>query len=94
MKKIYPRSKQILVKPDSEESRESESGILTPDNVEQEKKSIGTVISVGKEIEDIKKDDRVIYGAYSGERLKFKEGMKEYEFVLLHTDDVLATIED
>lgn len=92
MKKIYPRSKQILVKPDSEESRESESGILTPDNVEQEKKSIGTVIEVGSEIKDISKKDRVIFGTFSGDRIKLKENLKEVEYVILHDEDVLAFI--
>ena len=92
MKKIYPRSKQILVKPDSEESRESESGILTPDNVEQEKKSIGTVVEVGSEIKDISKKDRVIFGTFAGDRIKFKENLKEVEYVILHDEDVLARI--
>lgn len=93
-KKIIPRGKLMLVKPDGEESRESEFGIVTPSNVEQEQKAIGTVIDVGSEIKDVKKGDRVVYGAYAGERLKFKESMKEVDFVLLFDEDVLAIVKD
>ena len=92
--KITPRGKQILVKQDEEKSRESEHGILTPDNVEQEQKAIGTVIAVGPEIKDVKKGDRVIYGAYAGEKIKLAESEEEVDFVLLFDEDVLAFIED
>ena len=91
--KITPRGKYILVQPDGKESRESEFGILTPSNVEQEQKAIGTVLSVGNEIKDVKKGDRVVYGAYAGEKIKFKESSKEVDFVLLHDEDVLAFIQ-
>ena len=37
--KIIPRGSQILVKPDPEKDRKSKSGLLTPDNVEQERKA-------------------------------------------------------
>ncbi len=92
--KITPRGKQILVKPDPEKSRVSEHGIATPDNIEQEQKAIGTVEAVGKDVKDVKKGDRVIYGAYAGEKLKFAESTKEVDFVLLFDEDVLAFIED
>ncbi len=92
--KISPRGTQILVKPDGEESRTSKYGIITPSNVEQEKKSIGTVLAVGPDLKDVKKGDRVIYGAFAGERLKWTEGTEEEEMVLLFDEDVLAFIED
>lgn len=93
-KKIIPRGKQILVRPDDEAPRESEHGIITPSNIEQERKAIGTVLSVGPEIKDVKKGDRVIYGAFAGERMKLKESQKEVDYVLLFDEDVLAFIED
>lgn len=92
--KIRPRAKQVLVKPDPEESRESEHGILTPTNVEQEQKSIGEVIAVGPEIKDIKVGDRVVYGAYAGEKVKLRDSSKDVDYVLLFDEDVLAFIED
>lgn len=92
--KIRPRGKQVLVKPEGEKSRESFSGLVMPSNVEQEQRAIGTVVSVGPEIKDIKKGDRVIYGAYAGEKIKLNEGTKEVDYVLLFDEDVLAFLED
>jgi len=91
--KIRPRAKQILVRPDGEDSRESKHGILTPTNVEQEQKAIGEVIAVGPEIKDIKVGDRVVYGAYAGEKVKLRESTKEVDYVLLFDEDILAFIE-
>ena len=90
--KIQPRKNQILVRPDGEESRELGSGLLLPNAVEQEQKAIGTVIAVGPEISDVKKGDRVIYGAYAGEVIKMREDSKEVEYKLLFDEDVLAFI--
>mgnify|MGYP003395933065 CR=1 FL=1 len=90
---IRPRGKYILVQPDPEKSRVSAHGLVTPSNIEQEKKSVGTVIAVGPEIKDVKKGNHVIYGTYAGERIKQNEGIKEVEYVLLHDDDVLAFLE-
>ena len=91
--KIRPRSKHVLVRQDEDESRESDFGIIMPSNVEQEQKAIGTVIAVGPDIKDIKKGDRVIYGAYAGEKIKLKESSKEVDFVILFDEDILAFME-
>lgn len=90
---VKPRKLQILVKPDGEEARENKFGIITPGNVEQEQRAIGTVLAVGSDITDIKKDDRVIYGAYAGEKIKLKESNKDVDYILLFDEDVLATLE-
>lgn len=92
--KITPRGKYILVEPDGEGPRESEYGILTPDNVEQDKKAIGTVIAVGSEVEGVEKGDRVVYGMYAGEELVFGDTDKDIDYKLLHDDDVIAFIEN
>lgn len=89
-KQIIPRGNQVLVKPKGEESRELDSGLLLPGNVEQEKKAIGKVIAVGPNVPDIKKDDEVLYGAFAGEQIKMKEDKKDVEYVLLFEEDVLA----
>ena len=91
--KIKPRGKQILVTPDPARSRTSSHGLVTPSNIEQEKKSVGTVIAVGPDIKDVKKGDHVIYGTYAGERIKLHDGVKEVEFALLFDEDVLAFLE-
>lgn len=90
--KIKPRAKQVLVKVDPEKSRKSKHGLYTPSNVDQERKSFGTVIAVGSEIKDIKKGDKVLYGAYAGEKLNLDES-KDFDHVLLFDEDVLAFIQ-
>ncbi len=92
--KIIPRAKQVLVLPDPEESRELASGLLRPDNEEQERKAIGTVLAVGPGIDDIKVGSRVLYGAFAGEGVKLKESNKDIDYKLLHDDDILAFIKD
>ena len=92
--KITPRGKQILVQPDGEGSRVSEHGIVRPDSVKEETKAFGTVVAVGPEITDVKKGQRVIYGAYAGEQIQFEGSTKEVDFVLLDDEWVLAFIED
>lgn len=92
--RITPRGKNVLVKPDDSKKRETEGGILIPTNVEQEQKSIGTVVAVGPEAEvkDIVIGDRVMYGTYAGETIKVNEGGKEVEYKLLYDEDVLAFV--
>lgn len=92
--KILPRGKQVLVKPDGEESRTSKSGLSIPDSVEQEKKAMGTVIEVGPEIKDIKVGDHVLYGVFAGEQISFKESAGQIDYVLLFEEDILAFIEE
>lgn len=92
--KITPRGKQVLVRPDEEESRTLASGLVVPSNVEQEQRAIGTVLAVGSEIKDIKVGDRIIYGAYAGEKIRLRESGKEVDYVLLFDEDVLAFLND
>lgn len=91
-KQIVPRKKYMLVKQDEPDAKESEFGLSIPDSEDQEQKAFGTVISVGSEITDIKKNDRVIFGAYAGEELEVKEGHKAIRYRLLYDDDVVAFI--
>lgn len=90
--KIIPRGKYILVKQDDEASRVTDSGLVIPDKVEQERKAVGTVKEVGPDIQDIVEGDRVIYGVFAGEKIQVREKDKEVEYMLLHDDDVLALI--
>ena len=87
---IIPRARYILVKPDKEESRVSEHGIVTPVAVEQERKAIGTVIAVGELVDGLSKGAHIVFATYSGDILK----LKNETFVLVHDDDILAVIEE
>ncbi len=89
-KQIIPRGKQILVKPDIEKEMATSEGVYKPSNTEQEKKSYGSVISVGVEIKDVKKGDKVIFGTFAGDPII----LDEVEYRLLHDEDVLAFLKD
>ena len=88
--KITPRRDQVLVKPDEDDSHVSDHGIIKPDNVEEETKAFGEVVSTGPEVKDLKKGDRVVYGKFAGEQLSVKEKGEEVEYVLLQDEWVLA----
>ena len=92
--KIIPRGKRMLVRRDAAESKVSTYGIALPENTESEQKAFGTVVEVGKGIEDVKKGDRVIYGAYAGEQIELEEKGKKVEYRLLDDEDVIAHVKD
>ena len=88
--KIYPRKNQILVKPEEEGSRVSKHGLITPSNIEQEQRAVGEILEVGVGIDDLHVGDTVVYGAYAGEKIN----MENNKFLLLHDEDVLATLKE
>ena len=85
---IKPRPKYVFIRLDPEESRESKYGIITPANVEQERKSIGTILSIGSAVKEIKKGDKIIFGTFAGDAVEI--GRVDYKF--LHEDDILGII--
>lgn len=92
-KKIIPRGKYILVKRDEAESKVSEHGISAPTNSEQEEKAFGTVVAVGDKITDVKKGDRVVYGAFAGEEIELEEKGKKVKYRLVEDEFVIAFIQ-
>lgn len=88
---IEPRKKYVLVKPEETNNKETESGLILPSTEEAEQKSQGVVEAVGKEVDDIKKGDVVIYGTFAGEvvKRKNKKGIEE-EWHLVLEEDIIA----
>jgi len=92
--KITPRKKQILIKPDGEESSVSKYGISAPSNDDKEQRATGTVIDVGSEVsKDIEKGRRVIFGTFAGDEIKIKENDKDVEYKLIFDEEILAFLE-
>lgn len=92
IKKIHPRGKQILIKRDEADAGVSEFGIATPSSEEKEQKAFGTVVAVGPEIKDVKKGDRVIYGAYAGEEIEIEERGEKQQYRIVEDEFVIAFI--
>lgn len=88
--KIIPRGKRILVLRDEAAALVSEHGIASAANSEREQRAFGTVVEIGADIKDLKKGDRVIYGAYAGETIEEQVKGKAVEYKLLDDEDVIA----
>lgn len=85
---IKPLGKRVLINQVKEEEV-TKSGIVLPGTVSKEKPIIGEVLAVGKDVEEIKVGDKVIYEKYSGTEVK--DGDKEY--LILDFENILAITE-
>jgi chaperonin GroES len=94
--KIRPLQDRIIVKRVEEEEK-TQGGIIIPDTA-KEKPMEGEVIAVGsgkvlengtKQVPEVKKGDRVLFGKYSGTEVKI-DGV---EHLIMREDDILGIIE-
>jgi len=70
-----------------EEANTTASGIIIPDNA-KEKPSKGKVIAVGSEVEDIKTDDTVVFGKYSGNEITLDGD----EYLIMESSDIFGIL--
>lgn len=90
MKKVQPLGENVLVEVLTKE-KVTESGIVLPDTVDQEKPQEGRVVAIGeskKISEKIKKGALVLFAKYSGSEIK----IEEKEYLILKGEDILAVI--
>jgi len=94
--KIRPLNDRVLILRIDEEKKTS-GGIIIPDTA-KEKPQEGKVIAVGagklnekgeRMPLDVKKNDRVLFGKYSGNEIKL-DGV---EHLIMREDDILAVLE-
>lgn len=83
---IRPLGNKVCIEIEKAEEK-TKGGIILPD-VAKEEKSIGKVVSLGRDVVDLEYSDNVIFGKYSGD-VVFYEG-KEYRVV--SEDDILAKV--
>lgn len=83
---IKPLGARVLVER-AEVEEKTASGIIIPDSA-KESQNRGKVIALGKEVNDVKVGDTVLYGKFNGTEIK--EGEKEY--VILNSEDLLAIV--
>ena len=70
----------------SEATTKTASGILLGEA--KEKPSYATVESVGKDVKEIKKGDKILYREYSATEIK----IENKEYLIIKEEDVLATL--
>ena len=85
---IKPLGKRVLIK-QVEQEEVTKSGIVLPGTASKEKPITGEVLAVGKEVEDVKSGDKVIFEKYSGTEMKDGDD----SFLILDIDNVLAITE-
>jgi co-chaperonin GroES (HSP10) len=94
---VIPRKNQVLIEPEEvkKSGATTDSGLYLPDNEAKEEKAFGKVIAKGSEVgEDIKIGDRVIFGMFLGDKIKLGESTKEYDFILVADEEVIAFIKN
>lgn len=81
-----PLGERVLVER-LEENTTTASGIIIPDNA-KEKPLEGIVKAVGSEVKDVKVNDKVVFGKYSGTEVK----LDGKEYLILKLEDILGVI--
>ena len=81
-----PLGERVLVER-LEEDIKTASGIIIPDNA-KEKPLEGIVKAIGSEVKDVKVNDKVVFGKYSGTEVK----LDGKEYLILKLEDVLGVI--
>ncbi|MBF0254509.1 MAG: co-chaperone GroES [Candidatus Omnitrophica bacterium] len=94
--KVQPLADRVLIQPLESEDK-TEGGIYIPDTA-KEKQQKGKVIAVGKGRTDddgkvkpleVKVNDKVLYGRYSGTEIKIKND----DYLILKEEDILAIVD-
>ena len=93
--KLKPLSDRVVIKPEAAEEKTA-SGIILPDTA-KEKPQLGKVVAVGKGKMsdsgnlikmDVKVNDKVLYGKYSGTEISFEGD----ELLIMRESDILAVL--
>ncbi len=84
--KINPLADYVVAQSEEPETKTA-SGLYLPGNA-QEKPKVAKVLSVGKDVKQVKTGDRIIYKSYSTNDVKV--GSDEY--ILVKEEDILATV--
>ena len=77
--------KDYIVAKKEEAKNITASGLLLP---EKEKPAYAVVESVGKDVKDVKKGDKIIYKEYSTTNVK----IGDVDYIILDEKDILATL--
>lgn len=89
--KLQPLRENIFVLPDKIVDK-TKSGIILTDFTKKRPTS-GTIIAVGKKVEELRVGDRVLYGEFSGAREIIEYNGEEKEIFIMQPTDILALIE-
>lgn len=84
--KLQPLADRLVAKP-LEAQEKTTSGFYVPDSA-KEKPQMAEVVSVGKEVKEIKVGDKVVYSQYKPDTVK----VDSQELMIMKEEDVLAVV--
>lgn len=70
-----------------EATNQTASGLFLPDSA-KEKPVVAKVVAVGKDVKDVKIDDKILYKEYSVTEIK----IDRKEYLIVKAEDVLGTV--
>ena len=83
---LKPLSDYVVAKAEQAETKTA-SGLYLPQNAQEKPKTV-KVVAIGKDVEQIKVGDRVVYKSFSATEVKVgKDG-----YVIIKEEDILATV--
>lgn len=95
---VQPLGDRVLVKPLTDDTKKTSSGIIIPDTVSKEKPEQGVVVALGAGKKDengkivpiagIKVGDKVLFSKYGFDEVK----IEDEEYFIIREDNVLAVI--
>jgi chaperonin GroES len=83
---LQPLADNIVAQNEEAENKTA-SGLYLPEQA-TEKPKTAKVLSVGKDVKNIKVDDRIVYKSYSTTEVK----INNVDYVIVKEEDVLATV--
>lgn len=86
MSKVQPLADRIVAEP-MEASEKTESGFYLPQDA-QEKPQMAKVVEVGKDVQEIKKDDTVIHPKFGTTEVTVDGN----EYMIMKEEDVLGVV--
>ena len=84
--KIQPLADYVVAQ-NEEPATRTLTGIYLPENSAQ-KSQVAKVLSIGKDVKNVKVGDRIIHKGYSSSEIK----MSGEEFLLVKEEDIIATV--
>jgi chaperonin GroES len=84
--KIQPLTDYVVAQ-NEEPATRTLTGIYLPENSAQ-KSQVAKVLSVGKDVKNVKVGDRIIHKGYASTEIK----MSGEEFLLVKEEDIIATV--
>lgn len=85
---LHPLADRIVAEPTAAEAKTA-SGILLPDQA-KEKTQVAKVLSIGKDVKEIKVGDQIVYPDYHSDLQRFKQNSKE--LIIVKEEAVLAIV--